>query len=76
MFDPVPPDGRRQVEPLVAEPIAEVEPVVLELLGPPLVHVEETFSEGCVASQLEHGLAPLGFGFPSPRLRLQFGSLR
>ena len=27
-------------------------------------------------SQLEHGLAPLGFGFPYLRLRLQFGSLR
>ena len=26
--------------------------------------------------QLEHGLAPLGFGFPYLRLCLQFGSLR
>jgi hypothetical protein len=27
-------------------------------------------------TQLEHGLAPLGFGSPYLRLRLQFGSLR
>jgi hypothetical protein len=29
-----------------------------------------------IHDELEHGLAPLGFGFPSPRLPPQFGSLR